>query len=218
MKRILMIVGLVALAACSSYAGTSVEWRFFWGVYQHGQVDLSAGDTGTGIAASQDVLWQLVFTGTDNTPDAVNPFNSGSGYVGDDDQVVFTRVTPAGGGATVTTGSGLNSADGLFTEWLNAPGTVISESATTFSGGSFYIRAFQDATPAVGEWYYDSPTTVAQNIALTDPLRTAQLVEGNPNFGTSGDAPNVQIVPEPSTVALILVGLGMVGYRRLRSA
>jgi hypothetical protein len=183
-------------------AGTSVDWGFGWGVYQHGAPDLTDGTAGTtAVAASQPVLWQLVVAGT--AIDPVDPFNPGAGYVGGDDMVLASRITPAGGG-------------GGFGEWLT--GTAVSESSTSYAGQLAFIRVFQSATAVGGEWYYDSPTIVLNNIDTTDPLRLAQTLEGNTDVNNQGNALNMQIVPEPSTVALVLLGLGIVGYRRFKNA
>lgn len=203
MKKIIVALTLL-VSATSAFAGTSVAWYFGYGMYPHGASDLVTTTPGTGVAAVNSVTWQLVWAGADNTIDIVDASNSGLGYVSDDDVVLQTRTTAAGG-------------DASFDEWLyNADIPAWYETSTTY-GGYAYIRVFQDTTPANGEWYYNSGTVALNNIDTTNPLRTPDFIDGNPST-TAGNALNVQIVPvpEPSTVGLLLVGVGLIAARRFR--
>ena len=146
-------------------------------MYPHGAPDKNSTDSGTGVAASQSVLWQLVTAGANGTPDVVNPSNIGGGYVGNaagqDDHVIFSRTTPAGGGGTPS-----------VDEWLG--GSVPKdEDPAVYLGQTLFIRVFQSAAPVAGEWYFNSTQTiVAQDIDLTVPTRSPQILQGNTTLGT----------------------------------
>jgi hypothetical protein len=201
--KILPVVVALFVAVSGAFAGTSVQWYFIYGMMEHGQSDLY---NGTGVAANRDVLWQLVYAGANGLPDDVSSANSGAGFVSADDVVLDSRTTTAGG-------------SGIYDSWLYAnPYPSPFETATTYSGNVF-IRVFQDTTPADQEWYYDSPTLATHNIDITDPLRNPDALNGNV-LNDRGDALDKQIpvIPEPSTVALVLLGLGIVGYRRFKNA
>ena len=201
-----MLASVVVLSTCVSYAGTSVDWFFSWGMYPQGttgsglQAALPAG-----VAQSQAVLWQLLYS-SDNIADPVDASNSGLGglgYYSGNDTVLAYRTTPAGGDAT-------------YDSQLYTAGTQPAyESATTYTG-YFYLRVFQSTSPTVGQWYYDSPKIEAKFTDLTDSGRSPQLLNGNTDGFNKGDAPNVQIqiVPEPSSMALLAIGLGVVALRR----
>jgi hypothetical protein len=105
-----------------------------------------------------------------------------------------------------------------YTEWLSNTGiTAASTNGNSYAlGGLLYQRVFGSTAPVLNDYYYNSPTLEWKDKnPVTD---AAQPFEGNTVVGEVGDALNIQIVPEPSTVALMLVGLGLVGYRRFRRA
>ena len=70
-----------------------------------------------------------------------------------------------------------------------------------------------------GVWSLSSPVTFAAN---TDTFLTIKFTGSNPklNFGGSFNASTVSAVPEPETYAMLLAGLGVVGFmaRRRKSA
>jgi len=199
MKKILSLM-LVLMANCSLQAGTSVDWYDGAGFYPHGAADVTSATPGTGIAASQAVIWQLIWAGGNNAIDIVDTGNSAGGYVYNDDVVLATRNVPAN--------------DPTYTEWVYGTAGQFSlfQSGTTYAG-VFYQRVLSSTTPSVGDWYYNSPTLAAVNWTSGDP---DQVFDGNSNPSLGGDAMNVQIVPEPSSMALLAIGLGVVALRRMR--
>ena len=204
MKKIVVAVVLSLAASLGAHAGTSVNWYFNWGMYPHGASDLSSTATGDGVAATQDVLWQLIYAGDDGSIDPVNIDNPG--YVGGDDQVIFTRTVLAGG-------------SGDYDEFLFGTASTPSTNGNSYAvGGQLYMRVFGSTSPVLHDYYYNSALTP---FVEKNPIDDApQIFNGNSTFGDSGDALNIEIiaVPEPSTVALMLAGLAMVGYRRFRRA
>lgn len=216
MKKAFLTSILVVCSTLALQAGTSVTWYFDYGMFPHNSVDLVSG---SGVAASQDILWQLVYAGPNNQLDDISAGqglgNAVNGYVasGSDDQVLFSRTVPMGGGTALEDGNS-------FGEWLDGFPSK-SENATTLPVGSLlYMRVFEGPTPVDGTYFWESTSTLAwENKDLTDPFRVSQVFQGNTAAG-AGDMVNqqIQIVPEPSTVALVLLGLGIVGYRRFKNA
>jgi len=201
MKK-LLVLGFMMLAGYGASAGTSVNWQFSWGMYPNGAASLTAG-LPAGVAQTQNVLWQLILSSS--TAHIVDPLNPLGGYTSGGDVVYNSRITPLGGDAT-------------FDNQLFNSASISAFESNAVPVGNFYIRVFQDATPASGEWYYNSPVLAAVDINILDPLRIPQLLDGNTDGANKGDALNLQIIPEPGTAALALLGMGLVGYRRLRKA
>ncbi len=201
MKKYILSLSVAFLAASNTFAGTYVTWYFGFGMFPYGETDLV---NGPGVAATQNVLWQLLSAGINDTIDGLNLSNGG--YVGGDDQVVFERTTLAGG-------------DSLVGAWLwNEAAPPPDWSDSTYTGQTLFMRVFSSDTPSVGGYYWNSASTI-EAVNYADTMIPAQSINGNSTAGM-GEVLNIEIiaVPEPSTVALMLAGLAMVGYRRFRRA
>lgn len=77
--------------------------------------------------------------------------------------------------------------------------------------GYLYIYIYQDSVPNVGDFYGRSPivdTTISGTMT--------NIVNLSPSSKNVLNTYTVGIVPEPSSIALLLIGLGLVGYRKLR--
>lgn len=203
MHKIGIMIIVLLMVSLSAMAGVSINWTVGYGMYPYGAPDVTSVTPGTGVAAVNAVLWQLVWCGANGVIDIVDPSNSGSGYVSVDDQVLTFRVTPAGGDGVV------------FDEWLYASigGSPTPYWNSTFTAGNYYARVFQDDTPGVGDWYYDSATITATDLAQVAP---PQALEINTSPGSGGNALNIQAVPEPMTIALFGLGFLSVIIRKFR--
>ena len=211
MKKKMMVLAVAfGLVVNAAHAGLLINWYGDWGFYPNGAASLTTVTVGTGVAAVNNVLWELVWTGPNGVANLPDPSNSGAGYAGGDDVVYDFRVITAGGSAG-------------FDEWLyRSPYPQAYSNATYSLAGSsnFYSRVFQDTSPAVGEHYYDSTNLylVAANKDVTEPTTIPQSYDVNQDSVTRGDALYLTItaIPEPTTIALGLVGLGALLVRRFR--
>ena len=195
-KIIIMLV--VAAAPLMSKAGLNVQWTIGYGVYPFGAPDPTAFDSGSGLLAnngSGSTILQLLFTPS-GVVGAVDPF--AVGYVSGDNSVLAT----------------INVTDGVagYDEWVYN-GTVPQYVNPTFTAGYFFMRVFQDATPEVGEYYFDSATLAALDVG--SDISVAQQLYLEPDPSNSGVALNLEIVPEPSVLAFLgLGGLALAARRR----
>lgn len=147
MKRIakLLLVAALAAGAAAAQAGMGILWST-----SGGWVVATGGDpdSGPGVAASDDVTWQLVYAGPDGTADAVDL--SAADWVGGDDVLLAERSIPAGGGT---------AADGTsWDDWLIQQGgdaTYVDLDWSADRGGYVFQRIFQ-GTPSEGAPYAES--------------------------------------------------------------
>ena len=110
-------------------------------------------------------------------------------------------------GTTVSDGGYTNDMDGsVFYTDANVGGNPINS-------GYLYIYIYQDGTPQFGDFYGRSSIVATSPGILTNLVNIAPAVSGKNVLSTY----TVGIVPEPSSIALLLVGLGLIGYRKLRT-
>lgn len=204
-----VVVLLLFVAACSvAQAGVAVGWYFGWGMYTQGCHNVTSG-TGGGVAQYTNVLWQLIWAGPDGIANWVDLDDPN--YVGGDDVFWDSHVTLSGGSGTAD-------------QWLYTGGVAphtysnsvdYGESSLNLPGASnMFIRVFQDNTPALGEWFYNSPIALVQNYDWTAfPPAAPQQFDGNTNSGFEGDTLN-RVIPEPASLALLGLGFGFAAIRR----
>ena len=95
------------------------------------------------------------------------------------------------------------------------------------NAGYIYLRVFDSAAPAEGSWYASSLiyNTTSFGNSTNIPTPTPDQIEMTTGPGSTFDDGNGiyllplnqgQIVPEPTTLALALAGLGLLVYRRFR--
>ena len=213
MKKILLAIMVLGLAAASASAGVGISWNTAWGAYDHASPDLVNSDSANSLLNEYAVTWQLIYAGADNAIDLPDTSLGGAGiaddYVTDDDVVWASRTVAIGGGT---------AADGTdWDTWLLWQGasTVVYENLAWSTAGFAYQRVFE-GTPGALSWYFDS-----------DPLALDTGYTGSPGLpqvfeigsGSAGFQPDQQIpaVPEPATMGLLGLGALVMAIRRRRS-
>lgn len=176
-----------------------------------GVTPLSFGTNLTDYADGFSGLVQLIYAGVDGVADFAD--NIGDGAMDDDVVVAYTWT---GFGVTLA-----NRQLGRF----NAPNTLtLTTSATPPSyanGDMFFIRVWEDPASSVGTGF--APTTLgsfygdSQMFTLSN---MSQPIPGIDNFYMTSDLTlSLQSVPEPSTMALMALGMASVGlYRRRKKS
>lgn len=185
------ILGIACLLVASLTADASVALT--WGTGGSTNQFMYQQDGTTPIAAGAFV--QLVYVG----PDGYDGFSgTGTGTLNEDTVV-----------ATTTVGSGI----------MGTPaGQCLSAyNNTNYPAGSqFVIVFYTQPSPGSGQvpttGYYGVTDVFATTGDITQPGATETVTFGNHGLATSYSATTP--VPEPSTVLLMLSGLGMLGLRR----
>ena len=137
MKRLFVAAAALAAWVSAGFGGICVNWTAGGRVYEYG----ATSSTGPGIAASTEVVWQLIDAGPDGVADAVD-------QQGGDDVVLAERWVPPGGGM---------ASDG--TEWdeylVKVGGNSVYVDADRSGEGYVFQRIYQ-GIPGKGTLYYQS--------------------------------------------------------------
>ena len=213
MKKILLALMVLGLAAASASAGVAINWAAIYGAYDHSSPDVTGGSNA--LLDSYSVTWQLIYAGANNLADTPDPDNGVNGWVGGDDDVWATRTLAQ----SVAQGNVTAPEDG--TEWINwmtysSGNTVYTDLAWNTAG--YVFQRVYEGTPAELSYYFDS-SLVALNTGYTGAPQIPELFE----IGelTEGFQPDQQIpaapVPEPVTMSLMGLGALALAIRRRRS-
>ena len=209
MKKFVLALVVLAMAAACASAGVLIDWQVAFGAYSHEATDLTADDESDSILANYQVTWQLIYAGANNLADPIDVGNSAGGWVSGDDVVWGSRVIP---GIGVPVGDGTS-----WTTWLYLDsGNATYEDLNWNTAGYVYQRLYENPVQA-GAWYYQGGLEALDtSYEVGNPSQKSYL-EGDP-MTTSGAQPNQQVpIPEPATMSLLGLGaLAMVMRRRLR--
>lgn len=169
------------------------------------------------VSADVNIDWNSVFTDpvtTDGTTPVPNSYLAALIY--SDDNIIdpLNPADPLGpsGNDVVLTTQPVNA----FPDGIGLDGLIVGAQTPyvfandNLAGGYVYTRVFSSSAPTVGDLYGESsmltgPLTVTTNDPTT--LNSHQPV---------GVVVNMEIIPEPTTLALLLVGFGTVLFRRRR--
>lgn len=207
MKKLMVAVAALSVTSMVASADILVNWSAQAGFYRNGTAGAYPSDgilfpNGTALV---QLLWSPDATTTGVDPLGVN-FLSGGG-----NDILLTSGT-VGWTAGVTSGTFLTIDQ--FGPFTGSPSLFLNANygPTTLQGGIVYARVFQDTTPGLGEYYYQSTNS---------PVTAYTGVEGANGLdinldNTNGNELNQLIVPEPSVLAFLGAGALVVAYRRMR--
>jgi len=191
MKKIILSVAILTVSTLVSSASISINMKNTQGCWY----------PTSGTLLSSGALVQMIWS-ADNA--YANPIQ---GQIGtpSGDYVLFS-------GTTTTAGGFSTDMDGLV-DYTNAN---VGGGANNINAGFIYIYVFQNGTPTANDYYVRSAiyntSTFADASGLPKPL--ASVVDVSPSAKSVLNTLQVQPVPEPSSIALIGIGLGLIVMRK----
>lgn len=215
MKKILMAVFALVVAATVASAGVAINWNVGWGAYTHDAPNVTGGTDN--LLGTYSAIWQLIYAGADDTIDPIPshevPVAGGvnGDYVYGDDIVWGQREINVGGGAA---GDGTTWSDWM----LNVSGNPNYEDAGWTTAGFVYQRVFETqvfGTVSVGDYYYETGL-VALDTTWASPATAQNFLLDSGSAGFQASTP-IYTIPEPATMSLLGLGALAMVLRRRRS-
>ena len=207
MKKLLVAIAALSVTSMVASADIFVNWRAQAGFYDNGSAGAYPGD---GILfPSGTALVQLLWS-PDATTTGVDPLGANFLAAGGNDLVLTSQTV--GWTAGASSGSLLTTDE--FGPFQGAPAIFLNANygPTTLQGGFVYARVFQDTTPGLGEYFYQSSNQLVTAFTGSEGANTLDINGDN----TNGNELNQLIVPEPSVLAFLGAGALVVAYRRMR--
>ncbi len=197
MRKELMIVTLIGAMAVTAHANVYVAWQADAGFFF--DVNANVGILGNGESAVAQLIWSA-----DNVADAADA-NTANYVTGDDVWLADFTLTNNGG---------------LFEDYALFGFQTTDDGGAQPAGGYIYGRIFESTTPEADGWYYAGEVVAADDLNPAGaPPDTPQQYNLNRD-SVNGDAIDggfgAQVVPEPASIALMLLGAAIVGVRRRR--
>jgi hypothetical protein len=209
MKKMLLALLVLALAAVSASAGVRIDWQVSYGAYDHTSSDITGGDNA--LLDSYAVTWQLIYAGINNQIDDPDLSNGANGWVGGDDAVWATRTIAQGGGLA---SDGTNYDNWMI--WDALTGDTVYRDYSWNTAGWVYQRVYE-GTPQALSWFYDGGL-IEFGIGFNDT--NEHLTPDYSQIGglNEGFQPDQQFpIPEPATMSLLGLGALVMAIRRRRS-
>jgi hypothetical protein len=206
-----IIKGMVVLfftVVNTGYSAVFVDFLNNWGIFTD-----SPGGTGLPSGALVQLIWSPDSSYSSTPVESMIP-STGQAYSGTDYVVYQNNTTEAYGWGNTTPGDFDGSAS--YTD-SNVGGSGVTE--TLFSSGYLYAYIFQDGTPQAWDYYgRTSVVAVPDRSVETGSIDPCVVDTSSPGLviGSAGQNLQVVAVPEPSTIGLLLVGAGLVAFRRMR--
>jgi hypothetical protein len=205
-KLIILLVAASSILSMSSIAAIITTWgTAAGGLLKDSGGSLLHGNSTIGTGYTLGTYVQLIWTGGDGL---VSSFD-GTSLTGintlADDKVVATAWVGKGIFPPGTDGGSVN---GIFSD-------TSSITTGTSLGSTFYVRFFDTVSPNYASGYVPTSGKYAD---ITNPSWT--ITQGNidsstVSFGISGNQlATVSIVPEPTSFALLGLGVAMIALRR----
>lgn len=217
MKKILMAVFALVVAATVASAGVAINWNTYYGAYTHDAPNVTEYPTANNLLDSYSAIWQLIYAGVDNLIDPIPshevPVAGGANgdYVYGDDIVWGQREINVGGGA---------AGDGTTwnNEFLRQTGNTSFEDPGWTTAGFVYQRVFETqvfGTVSVGDYYYETGL-LELNTGWVVGNSAQSFYLDTPSAGFQAGTP-IYTIPEPATMSLLGLGALAMVLRRRRS-